>query len=215
MEKTSNTIENSWNIFSDIAGEYDTFLALLNKMPKGKALAVGDLNDRGPQSKEVIEWFMKAEKDGTGESLLGNHETFIWDAYELSPFHYSPGIWQMNGGNATLKSFGGIVPKEVIKWIKTLKTEKIIKIEDKTYLISHAFKTKWGHEDPLNIVWNRRQPEPSEEYDVQIAGHNSNFGLREWKFKNGKVALCIDTSASRILTGIHLPSMKIYQQEYL
>ncbi len=50
---------------------------------------------------------------------------------------------------------------------------------------------------------------------MQIAGHNSNFGLREWKFKNGKMALCIDTSASRKLTGIHLPSMKIYQQEYL
>ena len=213
-------MSESYCVLADIAGEYKTFLALLDKMPKGFILSVGDVNDRGKQSKEVIEWFMKAEKDGTGESLLGNHETFIWDAYESSPFHYSPGVWQMNGGNATLKSFGGTVPKEVIEWIKTLKTEKIIKIENKTYLISHAFKIKRDQEEeeeiePFNVVWNRRQPEPFDEYDVQIAGHNSNFGLREWKFKNGKTALCIDASASRKLTGIHLPSMKIYQQEYL
>ena len=102
-------VESSYCIIADIAGEHKTFLALLDKMPKGFILSVGDTCDRGSQSKEVIEWFMKAEKDGTGESLLGNHETFIWDAYEPSPFKYSPGIWQMNGGGATLKSFGGTI----------------------------------------------------------------------------------------------------------
>lgn len=210
----------SYCVIADIAGEYKTFLALLDKMPKGYILSVGDVNDRGSQSKEVIEWFMKAEKEGTGESLLGNHETFIWDTYESSPFHYSPGVWQMNGGNATLKSFGGTIPREVIEWIKTLKTEKVLIIEDKTYLISHAFKIQRGEEEedliePFDVVWNRRQPEPFDEYDVQIAGHNSQFGLKYWVLPNKKQAICIDTSASKKLTGIHLPTMKIYQQEYL
>ena len=148
------------------------------------------------------------------EALFGNHEDLLLDYYDKTN-KYGPGIWQFNGGSETIKSFGGLVPKNVINWIRTLKTSVTLLNDNKNYFISHTFKTIFDKNDILTSLWNRRQPEMFVEYDIQIAGHNSQFGLRYWNFPNNKQAICIDTSAKRILTGIHIPSMNIYQQKFI
>ena len=90
----------SFNIIGDIHGHYDAFIKLVEKMPKdAEVICTGDMVDRGPQSKEVVEWFLK----GNGRCLMGNHEHMLIEShkdYNSSglPF-YEPGLWEeCNGG---------------------------------------------------------------------------------------------------------------------
>jgi hypothetical protein len=66
-----------------------------------------------------------------------------------------------------------------------------------------------------SIIWNRWQPHRVDEYDLQIAGHNSQWGLKRFSDERGEFAIGIDTSRTRILTGLHLPTMELFQQEYI
>lgn len=88
------------NIIGDLEGRINTLKALIKKMPQGRVLCVGDIIDRGPSSKAVIEWLMV-----NGDSLMGNHEHQFIMANESSDF-YDPGLWEFyNGGLATLKCY--------------------------------------------------------------------------------------------------------------
>src|SRR5262245_16243438 len=87
-------------IIGDIAGQYKTLLALLKQCPNEEPVSVGDMIDRGPDSKLVLDFFMK-----NGRAILGNHEAMMLDA--IGGGHY--GAWQDwvgNGGGYTMRSFG-------------------------------------------------------------------------------------------------------------
>jgi hypothetical protein len=205
-----------YNVIGDIAGRYKTFLALIEKMPKGQTISVGDLMDRGPRSKEVIQWFMDHPE---AICLYGNHEDLMVDAVAESNSRYAYGTWEWNGGEATLLSYANQIPPEHIAFLRTRKLHLELKIDDLTYWVSHAFPTKkWmdtGEEDFEEKIWNRDKPVRSFKFTFQIAGHNSQYGLKEFKDEHGPIGICIDTSASKILTGIHLPTRQIFQQEYI
>lgn len=206
------------NVIGDIAGQYKTFMALIAKMPKGRIVSVGDVVDRGPDSKESVEWFMN-NKDHC--MLRGNHEDFLIQCTrDNGVYEYSD--WYDQGGLETLESFGGSIPPEVLAFLTTRKYFQKIKIKDKWYFASHAFAKKPDDLDlsterkKMEFIWNRGKPVESEKYALQICGHNSHFGLRWFSDDNNQqYAVCIDSSASKVLTGISLPSRMIYQQEYL
>ena len=44
------------NLIGDIHGNYRTFRALLKQMPDEEPVSVGDMIDRGPRSREVLEF---------------------------------------------------------------------------------------------------------------------------------------------------------------
>ena len=213
-----------YNVIGDIAGQYKTLKALIAKMPEGKVISVGDIIDRGPRSKEVVEYFMNTPNT---EVLMGNHEHMMIEFYKSRKdpqyqTEYSSGIWQMNGGSATVVSFDHRVPsKEVFKFLETRPLELKLDIDGKSFYISHAFapsgrSLEEEESELVRKIWNRNQPIfNSQSADVQICGHNSQFGLRYWNDGNGKKAICIDTSRDKVLTGIHLPTLTLYQQEYI
>jgi len=220
------------NIICDVAGQYDTMIALLDKMPKGAYVqGVGDLIDRGPKSKEVIEFFMEHDKNGTGGSLLGNHEHLMLDHYgkikvDDGTSYYDPGTWYNNGGLATLSSFGEPVPESVLEWVAGL---SLIDFFGDVF-VAHSFIPRhmslaeaclvdtWEnrYRDPVNLIWGREQPQMLPEYSLQVAGHNSQFGYKQFKDEDGKsYAVCLDSTRYKTMTGIHLPSREIYQQPYI
>ena len=84
------------NIISDIAGNFDALLRLLTKMPDDEVISLGDMVDRGPDSKAVINWFMS-----NGRAVIGNHEHMMLDHCRQTGF-YEKGMWELNGGDATL-----------------------------------------------------------------------------------------------------------------
>lgn len=70
-------------------------------------LFLGDYVDRGPQTKEVLDWLIGAPPLADQRiCLLGNHEAMLLDAL-ADP--YGMDLWLANGGDATLHSYG-IVP---------------------------------------------------------------------------------------------------------
>lgn len=211
----------SYNIIGDIGGQFDAFMKLIEKMPKGEIICVGDLVDRGPKSKEVVEWVMK-----NGKSILGNHEHMMIDAYRKGGY-YQTRCWGSNGGNKTIQSFGACVsevPEEIIKWMEN--NPKYMIIGD--IFISHSFITpgckledvldvgqSWmDYKCDQSIIWNRDKPERRPEYKLQVAGHNSQFKLRRFADEHGEYAICLDDSGNGKLTGLHIPSMEIFQQEF-
>lgn len=217
-------INMSYNVIGDIAGNYKTLLALIDKMPKGKIVAVGDIVDRGPRSKQVVEYFMEQVKLGNAECLLGNHEHMMIDHYRQTHM-YDSYIWHMNGGDTTSESFAHNIPQTVIEFLENRPINLELDLGGKKCYISHAFKPTGRsvdeeEEETFRTIWNRAHPFfNTESADIQICGHNSQYGLRYWnadKYKYGeKQAICIDTSRDAVLTGIHLPTLTIYQQEYI
>lgn len=204
------------NIIADIAGRYETFLELLKKMPDEEVLAVGDLIDRGPQSRQVVEWFMSH-----GKALMGNHEHLLIDARKNTAI-YPSGTWLSNGAWPTLISFNMDVPDCVVDWMETLP----LYYEEDGLFVSHAFlHQRKTLEEACNIwncglanidytiIWNRDPPIRRDKF--QVAGHNAYMGLRKFEDEQGDFAICIDASNDHKLTGLHWPSMKVYQQPYL
>lgn len=63
---------------------------------------VGDYIDRGPDSKEVIDFLLKVKKERKSVFLRGNHELMLLRALETG----STENWMMNGGQSTLESYG-------------------------------------------------------------------------------------------------------------
>lgn len=88
------------NVIADIAGQYKTLMALLKKMPDDEPVSVGDMVDRGPQSREVLNFFKNH-----GKAIYGNHEHLMVDFYRFTRI-YEYNLWSMwNGGWATLQSY--------------------------------------------------------------------------------------------------------------
>lgn len=100
-------MKNYW-IIGDIHGE----LALLDRLLESIArfnpeliVFVGDLIDRGPQVKEVVDRIM--DLDTRTVKLMGNHELMMLNAMEDMGYGGSPiELWYYNGGEATMHSFG-------------------------------------------------------------------------------------------------------------
>jgi len=227
------------NIICDVAGRFDELMRLVKKMPDEEFLFVGDLNDRGPQSKEVIEWVMK-----NGKCLQSNHGDMFVDFYERvvegKKGRYGGDLFLWNGGGPTLKSYGigeenfegpilsntmkeemeKKIPKEHIEYLKNLPYYH----KSKGLFASHAAKAvkrklkdvchnRMDSFSPDNIIWNRGLPGPMEDR-IQILGHNSHWGLKYFGTMDKPWAICIDTTRTDTLTGINFPTLDIYQEEY-
>lgn len=195
----------TYNIIADIAGRYDELLELIALMPKADIIIlVGDLVDRGPKSKEVVEWAMNTPDVIT---LKGNHEDMIVQSY------YDK--WDVdhvrNGGLATMASYGinevKDYPKEHIDWMQKLPVFFFNRKEG--LFVSHApwigDLGDYGWERPA--LWNRYPLKKAEDV-FQVHGHNTYFQ----KFDD--YGICIDNSGNGILTGIHWPTKELYEVKY-
>lgn len=89
----------------DVHGCYDTMIALINKLPTdAKIVFCGDLIDRGPKSREVIDYI----RYNNIPSVKGNHEDMMCEAIEAMIEYGTPlslSNWVSNGGNAVLKQY--------------------------------------------------------------------------------------------------------------
>lgn len=120
-------------ILTDPHGCLKTLKALVAKLPPGVPLSfAGDLVDRGPDSRGVIDFV----KNGGYDCVKGNHEVMMLQELsfgkdENGPYHvvesYMNGIWLMNGGDKCLDSYddaNGNIDlaklKEHWEWLKTL-----------------------------------------------------------------------------------------------
>lgn len=209
------------NIIADIAGRFDELQELLKKMPEADfTVFLGDLCDRGPKSKQVIEFVMSRSHT---ESLRGNHEQLMVNACRGA----GSDIWLYNGGDDTCLSYGGIhnIPKEHVDWLAS----RPLYLDLPDLFLSHApveslenlpprFSQAHEHVGTFegNFIWNRYV---SGKWlgKLTIHGHNSSY--KEYRDSNGRLyTICLDHSRRGELRGIHWKNeadWQIYCQEYL
>lgn len=152
---------NKLAIISDIHGCFDTLMSLIDKLPADvEIMFCGDLIDRGPNSKAVVDYAM----NNNIMTVMGNHEHLMLFHYGYNKDYTHPEIWLMNGGLNCLHSFGGKVPTSVQLWAKNLP----IAIIREGLLISHT-----GHgtdKNSFNAVWRRDRHFPDDGL-FRVFGH--------------------------------------------
>lgn len=136
----------------DIHGEYKKLIQLISilrtnhnlDLTMDKLIFMGDYIDRGPDSASVLRQLYKLQKTSPKNviCLLGNHEKMMIDWYEGVD---KWGLWIINGGVETQKSFDPMCPKYLLKWLKKL---PYIHRED-GFVFTHA---------PLPREENRKSP---------------------------------------------------------
>jgi serine/threonine protein phosphatase 1 len=99
--------ENRRFVIGDIHGCIRTFRYLveeiLNLKPADTLFLLGDVIDRGPESKAVLDYIIELSANSIVKPILGNHEYMMLGAAENEDLFLR---WQRNGCEQTLLSFG-------------------------------------------------------------------------------------------------------------
>jgi len=143
---------------------------LIEIRKEDELIFLGDVIDRGPASKGVIDYIMKLEKSGIKTTVLkGNHEDYMAkvfrDEQSKSGLRKMLGIksvsykdWLLYGGDTTMQSFEAYnvnaIPESYIKWIESLEYY----MQWKDFLIVHAgfnFDKEDIFSDTQAMMWIR------------------------------------------------------------
>lgn len=152
-------------VIGDVHGCYTTLMALIDKFPEEAELCfLGDLIDRGPDSKKVVEFV----KGGGHKCVLGNHEDMALQATEND---CAARNWMVNGGRQCLRSYDGAIDEDHLEWFASLP----YKIHHDKYIMSHsnaaAAITKVGRDAKTYTIWNRDFDEFFTDGRINIFGH--------------------------------------------
>ena len=228
-------------VLTDIHGCYYTMIRLLNRAPKGVRLVLnGDLVDRGPSSREVIEFAI----NNAIPTVMGNHEDLCLAFYKRAAHcisYYDRDVWLYNGGESTLGNWategdirGGRVPDEVLNWMEKLPAyltpSDQLDSAGRKLLVSHTgygldadwgssygwFKALWGrykHGDGPFVAVEGDENKEGDDGFFRVFGHTYN---REAEMTD---RYCnIDTGAAykkyNHLTGLIWPTKELLVQPY-
>ncbi len=119
---------------------------------------LGDYIDRGPDSKGVFDYIWELQDAGYQvRCLKGNHEDMLFKAFEG---WRKDGVWRMNGGDTTLKSFAVGDVKKIPKLYLDFMEQLPLYIELEDYWLVHAgfnFLAPGGmFTDEEAMLWIRR-----------------------------------------------------------
>lgn len=222
---------------SDIHGEYDAFLIMLDKIKfsdNDKLIIDGDVLDRGKKS---IATLLHIMFDKNMELICGNHELMATICMKsiinevtdelLENFNIndmgSLMEWQYNGGTSTmreLRKYDKEVQKRIYTYLSKLKFYKELKINDKKYIMVHAglgcFKKskKLKDYDINELVWDRLDYDKEYFKDKYlITGHTPTLAItgkdKIYYNKNNIAIDCGCTYGGR-LACLRLDDMKEY-----
>jgi serine/threonine protein phosphatase 1 len=188
-------------VISDIHGNNELFRRTLKAVglkKVDKLIVLGDLIDRGPDSKGVLDTIILLLENGFDvECLVGNHEQMFLDAY-LNTNNLNK--WLFNGGDKTLLSFlTNSIEKIPSKYLNLIKGFKYF-IEEDSFILVHA-ALNMTIENPFTdkdaLLWERNATKYLNEKWLGkrqlIHGHNpeSSFEISDAIEKN-KCVICID-----------------------
>jgi serine/threonine protein phosphatase 1 len=160
-------------VIPDIHGCAKTLRALIEDQIKPSKYDwlyfLGDYIDRGPSSREVVDYIMYLQQeDYSIRTLLGNHEDYLLKSYDeeqkLKSFlgfrqkNRKKNEWLFHGGKQTLESYKLHdllqFPEEHLEWMKRL--EYYIELDQ--FILVHAglnFKEESPFWDKESMLWIR------------------------------------------------------------
>lgn len=156
----------------DVHGKYDLFEKLIKAYDplNHQLVLLGDLNDRGPKTKECFLLGMKLAKENDAVYLRGNHEEYFLQFLQQPEDWYE--AYLRNGGKETFDSLLHLgaseeySPTEIAMMIRSRYNELIdflcerpLYYEWKNYLFVHAgvdlTKKDWHETSPKDFIWIR------------------------------------------------------------
>ena len=196
-------------VIGDIHGCLRPLQRLLKKIapqPGEEVVFIGDYIDRGPQSREVVEYLLGLPFRCV--FLLGNHEKMLLDYLA----GIDGGIYLPNGGLATLQSYGGDfanIPPAHLSFFHALRPM----YETAGYLFVHAGirpMVPFGEQTTDDLVWIRQEffqfvgrfPKPI------VFGHTP---LRQVLLTPDRIGIDTGCVYGGKLTCLKLPSRKVIQ----
>ncbi|HET6247116.1 MAG TPA: metallophosphoesterase family protein [Tepidisphaeraceae bacterium] len=206
-------------VIGDVHGclrQLDALLFSIAPTADDHLVFLGDLIDRGPDSAGVMKTVLRLPVSHRVTVIKGNHEQMMLDARES---HDKFSDWLRNGGDATLKSYGGVrgtlrdVPSE--HW-KFLETALVDYLETDTHLFVHAnaYPDMAMDEQPDYMLrWERcDRILPHVSGKTIVCGHTPQ---KSGRAMNRGYAICIDTHAcgGKFLTCLDAGTGKVWQAD--
>ena len=167
----------------DIHGCYKSLRKLLEEKigisKHDEVYLLGDYIDRGPFSKQVLDYLLQLQEDGYQIfPLRGNHEEMLINAY-LDQVSNNFMLWMMNGAETTFRSFGiesyskmgeasmNELPEAHLSFIRHMPYYYMLD----NFILVHAgidFSIEHPFEDVRSMVWCRDC-----ENDLQASGNRT------------------------------------------
>lgn len=185
-------------VMSDLHGNYDAFMAMLDKIEFNEndyLYIIGDVIDRNLDSFKLLQYVMNMKN---AELLMGNHEDMMISYYREYSLH-SLMIWLDNGGQVT-KNHVDELPEEerqkLLSYLFNLPILAEIDVCGKIYVLGHGCPFA---ENDSDILWDRRYPnfelpENADPNVTYICGHTPTINFKEFdgswemiKSDNGKM----------------------------
>jgi serine/threonine protein phosphatase 1 len=197
------------HVIGDIHGCLEPLQRLLEKVrPRREdpVIFVGDYIDRGPQSRQVVEYLLTLPFQCT--FLLGNHEQMLLNFLAGRDEE----LFLANGGEATLASYGGDpedIPAPHLHFFRNLKRMH----EAPEFLVVHAGirpMVPLEAQDPHDLVWIRHEffrfvgtyPKPV------VFGHTP---LRHVMMAEDRIGIDTGCVYGNKLTCLKLPAREVIQ----
>lgn len=228
----SLTLPGPVAVVGDIHGRSDMLAALLRHLPVDVPLLVlGDLCDRGPDTRGVLDLLIERGARG----VHGNHE--LWFRDWIEGFGFEPfALSRAMGGEATLRSYGitsrvpieihrmrDVVPAAHRAFIASLPQVLDLTVGDQKYWLIHAglpltrsFRgvapadvVPWlAEKHPMDLLWPANEPEMVPPVDRPvIMGH-----MPRMRPYNAPHLIAVDTGCATMaggrLTAVLLPERR-------
>lgn len=192
----------------------DVLLRELSPTSEDTVVVLGDVVDRGPETRVCIDRLIQLQRECRLVMLLGNHEEMFLDA--LAGGEWSR-AWPGYGGREMLDSYGGgfdDIPDEHLQFIKSGRDC----YETESEIFSHAALNPAlppDLQDAHHLRWNRLRgfEQPHISGRRIICGHTAQSSGRPLVFDGW---ICLDTCVygrRGALSAIELPGDLIYQSE--
>ncbi len=217
-QKTQSEKANRLIAIGDVHGCSSTLAVLLEKIrptSEDTILFLGDLVNRGPDTRGVIEVVLDLRQRSTVICILGNHEEVMLDA-RFDP--NAQGRWESQGGFETLMSYGSKgtisdIPDDHWDFIETF----VPYFETDRFIFTHA-NYNWYtpmNEQPSSLLrWTRIEDDPPK---AHVSGKKVIVGHSPGPVRDFGYCMCIDTGCGLggALTAIELNQGEVWTIEQL
>jgi serine/threonine protein phosphatase 1 len=171
----------------------EVLLEELEPTSEDTIVVLGDVIDRGPNSRRCMEQLLELQKRSQLINILGNHEEMFLDALSGGRWEMT---WLQNGGLEMLDSYGGELEKIPAGHLDFIRTWRDY-FEDDYDIFCHAtphFDIPMNEQPSEFLRWNRitgREP-PHQSGKRTICGHTSQRNGVPLVFPGW---VCLDTNA--------------------
>ncbi len=194
----------------DIHGMFDPLIELIKKIKPEEGdeiVFLGDYIDRGPSSKEVIEFLITFSRTHKTVFIKGNHEDMMLECLKKGDCL----TWQFNGAGATIRSFGSI--EEIRKRLDFFESLKLYHEKGRYVMVHGGVKpgVPLKRQKEFDILWIRDEfiysenPLPGK---VVVFGHTP---LERPLISDDKIGIDTGCVYGGKLTAVRLEDLRVFQ----